>query len=219
MIFSFGQFIIALLHIFRFSRDNKFFSRLYKKPSQVIALSFISFALLGTVLLLLPKATYNSISITDAAFVAVSSLCVTGLSTVDLHDTFTPIGLSIILALIQLGGLGIMTIAMTILTLFPGALTIKEHRFMQDMLSEDNLLAVRSLLSRIIYVTFTVEAVGAVFLYFSSKSITDEVSFSFIFHCIFHSVSAFCNAGLSSFSSTDYLKYFNVSYFSSIIMV
>ena len=118
MFFSFGQFCIALLHIFRFSKDRKYFARLYKKPSQVIATSFLSFALVGTGLLLLPRSTYNGISFVDAAFVAVSSLCVTGLSSVDLHDTFTPLGLTIILALIQLGGLGIMTIAMTILTLF-----------------------------------------------------------------------------------------------------
>ena len=218
MFFSFGQFCIALLHIFRFSKDRKYFARLYKKPSQVIATSFLSFALVGTGLLLLPRSTYNGISFVDAAFVAVSSLCVTGLSSVDLHDTFTPLGLTIILALIQLGGLGIMTIAMTILTLFPGSLTIKEHRYMQDMLSEDNLASVRKLLKRIVVLTFTIEVFGAVALCLSALSLGVDFSFTLVFHSIFHSISAFCNAGLSSFPSNVYGDYFNVNLFSSIII-
>ena len=112
-----------------------------------------------------------------------------------------------------------MTIAMTILTLFPGTLTIKEHRFMRDMLSEDNLFQVRSLLFRIIYITLTIEILGTIFLYASEKPLLSDFSISFAFHCFFHSVSAFCNAGLSSFSSIEYGKYFSTGLFSSYIII
>ena len=101
---------------------------------------------------------------------------------------------------------------------FPGSLTIKEHRFMQDMLSEDNLASVEKLLKRIVVLTFTIEVFGAVALCLSALSLGVDFSFTLVFHSIFHSISAFCNAGLSSFPSNVYGNYFNVNFFSAIII-
>ena len=87
----------------------------YKKshlnPAQLFITSFVGIVLLGTFLLMLPKATYDGISFLDALFTSTSAVCVTGLIVVDTGTFFTPLGQNIIVFLIQLGGLGILTFA------------------------------------------------------------------------------------------------------------
>jgi potassium uptake TrkH family protein len=124
---------------------------------------------------------------------------VTGLIVVDTSSAFTPFGQLVILLLIQVGGLGLMTFT-TFFTMFSGRLSIKERVLMQEMLSRESLGQVRQTLLGIITVTLLIELVGAVLLYYSWGDVGFASERAKIFSSVFHSVSAFCNAGFSLFS-------------------
>ncbi len=170
-------------------------------PARVLVLSFLILILGGTILLLLPKATYKGISVIDALFTATSAVCVTGLIVADTGTYFTRLGQFIIMILIQLGGLGIMTFTTFFALLLGGGVGIKERIFLSEIFSEKNYTKISSTIIRILILTFSIEAVGAIALYHFLpdsifKSETDK-----IFYAVFHSVSAFCNAGFSTFSN------------------
>lgn len=152
---------------------------------------------LGTVLLKLPASTRDGISWVDAFFVSVSSGSVTGLSTVTISTTFTPFGQVVMMVLVQLGGLGIMTVT-TIAALlvgqrvgFRGLLAVRE-----EMENVDSLRNTFRLLGQIAAITFAVEIVGAAVLgagFFRRGMGLGESAFQ----GIFHSIMAFCNAGFT----------------------
>ncbi len=170
-------------------------------PTRALALSFLFLILSGTTLLLLPKATHSGISLIDALFTATSAVCVTGLIVVDTGTYFTRFGQFIILILIQLGGLGIMTFTTFFALLLGGGVGIKEKISLSEIFSEKNLSRIQSTVIRILFLTFSIEAVGAIALYnFLPDSIFKNESDK-IFCAIFHAVSAFCNAGFSIFSN------------------
>lgn len=170
-------------------------------PTRALALSFLLLILAGTALLLLPKATHNGISLIDALFTATSAVCVTGLIVVDTGTYFTRFGQLIIMILIQLGGLGIMTFTTFFVLLLGGGIGIKERIFISEIFSEKNLSRIRAVVIRILLLTFSIETVGAIALYnFLPNSIFKNNSEK-VFCAIFHSVSAFCNAGFSTFSN------------------
>ncbi|MFN3134527.1 MAG: TrkH family potassium uptake protein [Candidatus Kryptonium sp.] len=170
-------------------------------PARLLVMSFLLLIFGGTLLLLLPKATHTGISIIDALFTATSAVCVTGLTVVETGKYFTRFGQLIIMFLIQLGGLGIMTFTTFFMLLLSGGLGIKERLMLGEIFSERNLSKISSTIIRILFLTFSIEAIGAIALYnFLPDSIfkneTDK-----IFCSIFHSISAFCNAGFSTFSN------------------
>ncbi len=170
-------------------------------PTRALALSFLFLILSGTTLLLLPKATHNGISFIDALFTATSAVCVTGLIVVDTGTYFTRFGQLIILILIQLGGLGIMTFTTFFALLLGGGIGIKEKISLSEIFSEKNLSRIQSTVIRILFLTFSIEAIGAIALFnFLPDSLFKDKSDK-IFCAIFHSVSAFCNAGFSTFSN------------------
>ena len=181
------------------SKKYRWFQKLKVDPSQVISLSFLGGASLGTMLLKLPKATYEPISWVDALFTAMSSICVTGLLPFNLAETFTPLGQFIIAVLVQIGGLGIMTLTMVFLTLFPGSLSVKEKIFLSEMVSESRLGEVSGIIRRIVITTFTIEAIGAIYLYLNLRGFSQAFDVKTFYHSIFHSISAFCNAGMTLF--------------------
>jgi len=170
-------------------------------PTRVLALSFMLLILAGTILLLLPKATYNGISLIDSLFTATSAVCVTGLIVVDTGTYFTKFGQFIIMILIQLGGLGIMTFTTFFALLLGGGIGIKERFFLSEIFSEKNYSKISSTIVRILLLTLSIEGIGALALYhFLPDSIFKDESEK-IFCAIFHSISAFCNAGFSTFSN------------------
>lgn len=170
-------------------------------PAQLLVLSFLIMILLGTFLLLLPKATYHGISFIDALFTATSAVCVTGLIVVDTGTHFTRLGQIIILVLIQLGGLGIMTFTTFFVILLSGGMGIKEKILLSEIFSEKNLSKISSTVSRILILTFSVEALGAIALFYFLPDSIFKSKMEKVFHSIFHSISAFCNAGFSTFSN------------------
>jgi Trk-type K+ transport system membrane component len=151
-------------------------------------------------LLKTPQATVAGIGWMDALFTATSAVCVTGLITVDMAAVFTRHGQWIILGLIQVGGLGVMTITYFFAFFFAGGVSLRNRIALQDLLCEENLGHIGTVLGVIIGFTLATEIVGAVAIYASLEAANlfagDRVFFS-----VFHSVSAFCNAGFSTQSA------------------
>ena len=164
-------------------------------PARVITLGFLSVIFLGTFFLCMPI-SHNSnewYSFVDALFTATSSVCVTGLAVADTAIEYTLFGKIIILLLIQIGGLGFMTLTTSFFIILGKKINLQNRIFMQESVSEDNLKGVVRLAQRIVIYTFTFEGIGALLL--SIQFIQDFGVGEGIFTAIFMSVSAFCNAG------------------------
>ncbi len=166
----------------------------------LLAGSFAGFCFIGAFLLMLPNATRHGISAIDALFTATSAVCVTGLTVVDTATEFTRFGQIIILLLIQLGGLGMMTFAGLIAYSVAGNASIKAQLAFQDLVHSKQMNQVMQFLSQVVLVTFLFEALGAVLIYLSIDDLAFPNSLEKFFFVIFHAVSAFCNAGFSTFS-------------------
>ena len=196
------------------------FSRTLFNPAQFFVLSFFLIILLGTLLLLLPNATVGEFSFMDAAFTSTSAVCVTGLIVVETGTYFTVFGKVILLVLIQIGGIGIMTFASYFSYFFSGGSSYENQLVLSDMTSSNKLGEVFTTLKKIIVVTFTLEAIGAFLIFFTLNSA--EVN-SFVdkgFFSIFHSISAFCNAGFSTLGDSLYDGGFRFNYgLQSIILL
>ena len=186
-------FLIRLLVLVRHIYD------IYFNPAIVFVGSFMILGLTGAFLLMLPSATTNGISFTNAIFTATSAVCVTGLAVVDTAKDFTLIGQSIILVLIQLGGIGILTFTSFFAFFFRGSSSFKEGLNTKDFIATEGLKDVFRAALNVVIFTLSVEFIGAIFIYFSILD-NDAVTSKFFFS-IFHSISAFCNAGFSIFSA------------------
>lgn len=169
------------------------------QPAQFLAISFITAILVGTFLLLLPISTKSGdISFVDALFTATSGVCVTGLIVQDTATYFTPFGQIIILILFQLGGLGIMTFSTLILLAAGRKISIKDGIFIKQDFHHQPPKDVKSLIKSILLFTVAIELVGI--LSFFLRWHKDFSWLKALYHSIFHSISAFCNAGFSLFS-------------------
>ena len=167
-------------------------------PSLIFASSFLIFIFIGAALLMLPRATYHGISFIDALFTATSATCVTGLVSVDVSSTFTPEGLFIIIMLIQIGGLGVMTLTSFFAMFFMGNTSLYNQLVVRDMVSSQSLSSLLSTLLYILGFTLVIEAAGMGIIFLNihgtmDMTVREELAFS-----VFHSISAFCNAGFST---------------------
>ncbi|HPN38895.1 MAG TPA: potassium transporter TrkG [Melioribacteraceae bacterium] len=170
-------------------------------PSRLFVLSFLATILLGALLLMLPAATTSgSNNFIDALFTSTSAVCVTGLITVDTATYYTPFGQIIIMILFQVGGLGLMTFTTFFALFLSGGLGIKERIVLHDLLEEDNIGKITKIIGYLTLITFVIETVGAVTLFISIKDKVPNITEA-IFISVFHSISAFCNAGFSLFSN------------------
>jgi trk system potassium uptake protein TrkH len=167
-------------------------------PGLVLIVSFLFIILVGTLLLKMPRCTVPGqvCSWLDAAFTSTSAVCVTGLAVQNTATFFTLTGQIVILLLIQVGGLGIMTLTFfAAVVLFEG-LSLHDRLLLGKMLQENRLARLGKTLAFIVTMTFVCEGVGALVLFQSMDGVA--CSGSRLFHAVFHSVSAFCNAGFSS---------------------
>ncbi len=174
--------------------------------TSVIMLGFFLGALLGTICLMLPFSVKQGqkINALDALFVAVSSVCVTGLSTVNIGQTFSAFGQVVILFLIQFGGLGIVTFTTMILCLFRRRITLSERMLIQNAYNLDTLSGLVKLTMRVMKVTLCLEGIGAVGYAFV---FIPEYGLRGIWYSIFHAVSAFCNAGIDLLGGNSFCAY------------
>lgn len=176
-----------------------------KNPTLTLIGLFIFLIVTGAGLLMLPAShTMDGISITDAFFTATSATCVTGLIVVDTGSDFTQMGQFIILILIQLGGLGIVIFGAVLALLLGQALSMKEAVAMQDLLSAQTLSKISTMIGFIFLATLLIEAIGAIGLLPMWDNIPNQViePEQRWFYSMFHSVSAFCNAGFSLFKNS-----------------
>lgn len=171
-------------------------------PQLSLALSFLTLILIGTVLLALPisREADGSASWIDALFTATSATCVTGLITVDTGSYWSTFGQMVILVLIQLGGLGIMTFSTFVVYLVARRLSLWNRDMLEQSVAGISKSNVGHLLLAIILITFLFEIIGATILTFRFAAIypLDEA----IYISVFHSISAFCNAGFSLFDTS-----------------
>lgn len=167
-------------------------------PSLILAVSFFIIILVGTGLLMLPRCTISGISWVDSLFISTSAVCVTGLTSVDLTTTFTTEGFIVILLLIQIGGLGVMTLTSFFALFFMGNTSLYNQLVVRDMVNSKSL---GSLLSTLLYTlgfTLVIETMGMITIWLSihgtmGMNLEEELAFA-----VFHSISAFCNAGFST---------------------
>lgn len=170
-------------------------------------------------LLLLPKATHNGISFVDALFTSTSAVCVTGLIVVDTGTYFTLFGQSIILFLIQVGGLGILTFASYFSYFFKGGSTYENQLTLTEMTNSQKIGDVFSTLKNIIVITAIVELSAAVLIFFTlDNSLIDNFADK-TFFSVFHAISAFCNAGFSTLSNSVYETGFRFNYSLQLIII
>jgi len=158
---------------------------------------FAGAILVGASLLVLdPAHGSEGFSWLDAVFTATSAMCVTGLVVVDTGSSFSMFGQLVILVLIQLGGLGIMTFTSLAMYLMGHHVSLSDRISVQQSLLHDPRFSLRRFLRRVVLMTFAIESAGALLLW-----IADPVGFT-PYSAIFHSISAFCNAGFSLYSDS-----------------
>ncbi|GAA4368343.1 potassium transporter TrkG [Hymenobacter saemangeumensis] len=213
--------LAVLLYVFltELSRRSLNFYRLSYNPTLLFVSSFIVLIGLGTGLLLLPRATTQGIAPLDALFTAASAVCVTGLITVDTATAFTTFGKVVILMLIQLGGLGIMTFTSFLAMFFQRSSSFQNQLFLQGLINEESIGNTMRTIGNVVWITFLVELLGACLIYASIgpseiPRLHDRLGFA-----IFHSVSAFCNAGFSTLSAGLYDEGFRFNYGFQLVII
>ncbi len=192
--------IVGIFSIMEISRGVVNITRRKTNPAQLLASAFLIIIFFGTILLMVPRSTLDgvTISMVDALYVATSAVCVTGLSPVDIATTFSTEGLVVIALLIQIGGLGVMTITSFFALFFMGNTALYDQFALRDMVWSDTFSSLMSTLLYILGFTIGIEIIGAAVIWTTihgslGMNLTDEIFFS-----LFHSISAFCNAGFST---------------------
>ena len=170
-------------------------------PGKIVVLGGASAIVLGTILLLLPWATPPSkpLSIIDALFTATSAVCATGLIVADTPTDFTMFGQTVVLVLIQIGGLGYATLVTLLLLTMRRQIGLRNRLMMAEALSTLNLQGLIPFVKAIVMWTVILELVGALLLSF--RFLQDFPLGQAIYHGTFQAIAAFNNAGFSSFST------------------
>lgn len=189
---------IAIMFLSELSRNSLFFDSFYFNPTILFVISFIALILLGTVLLMLPRTTLLApLSFVDAFFMATSAVCITGLSVTDISTNFSLFGQTVVMLLIQVGGIGIMTFTGFFGYFFSGGFSYKNQLMFGEILGENKLNSVISTLLTIIFITLLFEFVGGVFIFLSLDAALFDSIGERVFFSAFHAISSFCNSGFS----------------------
>lgn len=193
-----GILIVALF--LKAIRFNTLLQSRRVPPGILLIGSFAITIAAGTFLLKMPKATTAGITLVDALFTSTSAVCVTGLTVMDTATAFTTTGQVIILGLVQIGGLGVMTLTYFFALVFAQGLSLRDRVMIGELISEDNVRHITTLLFSIVMTVFVIEGIGAWLIYITlaNAGLPEE---GLVFVSVFHSVSAFCNAGFSTYSS------------------
>lgn len=188
----------------------KFFTTF--NPARFLVQLFLILIIIGTILLSLPISTTKGISFVDALYTATSAVCVTGLIVKNTEEDFTLFGKIVILILIQIGGLGYMTITTILILLFRQRTSFRDMFLIKEQAGITTFKNFRYFLFDVARVVFIFEGIGAILLFLYFYFFYKMPIKPSIFHALFHSVSAFCNAGFSSFGT-------NLSIFANHIFV
>ncbi len=182
-------------------KASHYIDRLHIGPAGIMISTFLIIIFGGTLLLMLPEMTLtHSISFWDALFTSTSATCVTGLTVVDTATYFTFKGQLVILVLIQLGGINILAFASFFANFYGGGAGLRQQSLLKDLLSASGLSDTRAILKEIVIYSFIIEIIGTVLLYLCWASTPYDPQVAGIgWASLFHSISAFNNAGFSIF--------------------
>lgn len=192
------------------------FKRNFKlKGVQILALGFILLILVGALILTLPISTTSgeSTNFLDALFTATSAVCVTGLIVVDTGSYWNSFGQTVIMILIEIGGLGFMSFTTLIAIILGKKITLRERLILQDAMNTFNIQGLVKMVKYVLVFTVSVQFFGALLL--STQFVPEHGLGRGIFYSIFHSISAFCNAGFDVLGKSNSL----ISYNSNVVVI
>lgn len=173
--------------------------------TKILLISLVGLILIGAILLRLPICNNKPITKTDSFFVATSAVCVTGLTTVVPIEQFTLIGQIVLLSLIQIGGIGFMTLIAIVLISVGKKLNLSDRLIIKESLNQESFKGLVKLVKRVCVYTFIIETIGASIL--SIRFIPDFGVKKGIWFSIFHAISAFCNAGFDLMGTNSITSY------------
>jgi len=200
------QIAIVVSVIIRLTEFHRFLSALRVRPALILIGSVATLIAAGTGMLLLPAATSPRAAETtfmDALFTATSAVCVTGLTVVDIGKHFTSLGQYVVVGLIQMGGLGLMTFGSVFALFLWRGMRVREAMVLREVVSHDLAAEVKRVILFILIATFCIEGFGALLMLgtwdvaYTGAAITWGER---LYYSIFHSVSAFCNAGFGLYT-------------------
>lgn len=203
---------IILIFLLKVKKLNLFLKKLSTNPAQAIIMSFLIAIIVGTILLMMPFSTLDKtrIGFINALFTATSAICVTGLIVFDTGRYFSIFGQSVIMILLQVGGLGIMILSYFSAFIIGKKLSLEDKLTLSFIINENDTQKISNHIKRIILITFTIEIIGVIFLFFIFNNNFHNPQKA-IFYSFFHAISAFCNAGFSLF--TDSFEQFKSNIF------
>jgi trk system potassium uptake protein TrkH len=186
-----------------------------RNPARMLVISFMALIGAGTAGLMLPQSSAGApIRFVDALFTITSGSCVTGLAVFDIGTQLTPFGQIVLLLSIQLGGLGIVTFSTFFILIVGGSISFRGHNILQETFSQQPMADFGALVKSIIVVTLGIELAGAILLYFSFRPLHPPGVA--VYYSMFHSVSAFCNAGFALYPD-NFIRFQSDWYFNLII--
>ncbi|MCF7913106.1 MAG: TrkH family potassium uptake protein [Candidatus Cloacimonetes bacterium] len=203
-------------------QSNSIIDHISTNPPVFFMISFILTISVGTMFLMLPAATAagTETPFIDALFTATSATCVTGLIVQDTGTYFSLFGQLVILVLIQIGALGIMTISGAFFLMIGQKMKMRSENLIQNMVGESNKLDMMKLVKNIVLITVGIEFLGAILLYWRFSQDFGQ-SIHTLYIAVFHSISAFCNAGFSIFSDNLMRWYddFSISMLIAVLII
>jgi trk system potassium uptake protein TrkH len=221
-----GEFYISLRHDKPFfipasvinSRDQAlrwFRQHVIRQPARMLVISFVLLIVTGTVGLMLPQSSAGApVRFVDALFTITSGSCVTGLAVFDIGSELTRFGQIVLLLSIQIGGLGIITFSTFFILIVGGSISFRGQNILQETFSQQPMADFGALLKSIIVVTLGIELTGALLLYLRFSQMHPPSTAAYF--SLFHSVSAFCNAGFALYPDS-FLRFQSDWYFNLII--
>ena len=192
----------------------KFHLRL--NPQQSLFFGFFMYMVLGWIFLSLPFSQKIPTDFIDTLFTSTSALSTTGLATVSTFDNYTFFGQFIILTLIQIGGIGYMTLTTSILLSTTKQITHWHKKILHNEFTMPKEFKIQDFLKSVIVFTFTIEIIGAILFYFAFRPIHSDTFFT-VWTSIFHSVSSFCTAGFSLYN-TSFEAYATNTFLNGIVL-
>jgi trk/ktr system potassium uptake protein len=187
------------------------------QPAQMLALSFFAAIVAGALLLMLPVCTVSGhISFIDALFTSTSAVCVTGLIVQDTPTFFSPVGQAVILLLFQLGGVGIMAFSTLVMLVAGKSISFKDRLVLQEGFQSAPLHDAKGLVRDVFLYTLLIEGAGALVLFLRLRG--DFQTGRALYLSVFHSISAFCNAGFALFSDS-FIRFRGDAWINAVLML
>jgi trk system potassium uptake protein TrkH len=204
----FIQFYLFAIVATELSQSGEFMPKIQLHPAFIFVLSFAIIILIGSGLLMLPEMSTGGVSYIDALFTSTSATCVTGLITLETATAWTSKGHIVLLILMKIGGINIILFGAFLTLLGRLGVGMKHHLVVEDFVNKESIFSSKGMLGRIVLISILVELIGSAIIFLMTTSTLTHLDFGEkVFFSLFHSVSAFNNAGFSTFSGGLYNEY------------